>query len=138
MSIGWRRHRLVSAACSALGLVSSVVQAQTDDAVEEVVVEGSRAPRSASETTLDRPLMEAAPHRTASDLLRLVPGLSITQHSGEGKAHQIFFRGFDAVHGQDLEIWAGGAPVNDVSNIHGQGYADLHFLMPERSPPPRA
>ncbi|MCP6756914.1 hypothetical protein NL533_35330, partial [Klebsiella pneumoniae] len=38
---------------------------------------------------------------------------------------------FDAVHGQDLEIWAGGAPVNDVSNIHGQGYADLHFLPPE-------
>ena len=55
----------------------------------------------------------------------------ITQHSGEGKAYQIFYRGFDAVHGQDLEVWAGGAPVNDVSNIHGQGYADLHFLPVE-------
>ncbi len=131
MSVGRRRRRFGSAACGALGLFSGLAQAQTDEVVEEVVVEGTRAPRSASEITLDRPLMEAAPHRTASDLLLLVPGLSITQHSGEGKAHQIFFRGFDAVHGQDLEIWAGGAPVNDVSNIHGQGYADLHFLMPE-------
>lgn len=76
-------------------------------------------------------MLRAAPHRTAGDALRVVPGVNLTQHSGEGKAHQIFFRGFDAVHGQDLELWAGGAPVNDVSNLHGQGYADLHFLMPE-------
>ncbi|RYE88181.1 MAG: TonB-dependent receptor, partial [Myxococcales bacterium] len=69
--------------------------------------------------------------RTAADLLLVVPGVSITQHSGEGKAYQIFFRGFDAIHGQDVEMWAGGAPVNEVSNVHGQGYADLHFLMPE-------
>jgi hypothetical protein len=55
----------------------------------------------------------------------------ITQHSGQGKAYQVFYRGFDAVHGQDLEFWVGGAPVNEVSNIHGQGYADLHFVMPE-------
>lgn len=106
-------------------------QALQDGEPEEVVIRGPRAPRSASETMLDQPLIEAAPHRTASELMMLVPGLSVTQHSGEGKAHQIFFRGFDAMHGQDLEIWAGGAPVNDVSNLHGQGYADLHFLMPE-------
>jgi hypothetical protein len=130
MSTGRRRFRLARAACGALGLASSLAHAQTDEP-EDVVVKGTRAPRSASETTVDRPLIEAAPHRTASELLLLVPGLTVTQHSGEGKAHQIFFRGFDAVHGQDLEIWAGGAPVNDVSNIHGQGYADLHFLMPE-------
>jgi hypothetical protein len=79
----------------------------------------------------DRRVLAAAPHRTASDLLLTVPGIALTQHSGEGAAHQIFFRGFDAVHGQDLEIWAAGAPVNDLSNVHGQGYADLHFLPPE-------
>jgi iron complex outermembrane receptor protein len=78
-----------------------------------------------------RDIIKAAPHRTASDLLLVVPGVFVTQHSGQGKAHQIFLRGFDAVHGQDLEIWAGGAPVNEVSNVHGQGYADMHFLMPE-------
>ncbi|MDB4947028.1 MAG: Outer rane receptor protein [Labilithrix sp.] len=99
-----------------------------------VTVTGQRAPpppRSASEVTVERPILAASPHRTASDLLLTVPGMALTQHSGEGAAHQIFFRGFDAVHGQDLEIWAGGAPVNDVSNIHGQGYADLNFLPPE-------
>nr|HMQ64031.1 hypothetical protein [Flavilitoribacter sp.] len=46
-------------------------------------------------------------------------------------SEEIFFRGFDAVHGQDIEFWVGGAPVNEVSNVHGQGYADLHFVMPE-------
>ncbi|XXY14250.1 TonB-dependent receptor [Sorangium sp. So ce216] len=96
-----------------------------------VVVQGAPAPRSASETVRERAEVRAAPHRTASDVLQLVPGLFAAQHSGEGKAHQIFFRGFDAVHGQDLELWVAGAPVNEVSNVHGQGYADLHFIMPE-------
>ncbi len=76
-------------------------------------------------------MLSAAPHRTAGDLLLTVPGMALSQHGGEGGAAQIFFRGFDAVHGQDLEIWAAGAPVNDVSNVHGQGYADLNFLPPE-------
>lgn len=97
----------------------------------EVRVVGEAPPRSASESVQKRDVIEAAPHRTASDLLAVVPGLFVTQHSGQGKAHQIFLRGFDAVHGQDVEIWVAGAPVNEVSNVHGQGYADLHFAMPE-------
>lgn len=96
-----------------------------------ITVRGNAPPRSASEVVVDAQVLQAAPHRNASELLLTVPGVFVSQHSGEGKAHQIFFRGFDAVHGQDVEIWAGGAPVNDVSNIHGQGYADLHFLIPE-------
>src|SRR5262249_25463672 len=101
--------------------------ARTPEATTAVDVRGERPlTRTASETVVERPVLQAAPHRTAGDLVLTVPGLYITQHSGEGKAYQIFYRGFDAVHGQDLEIWAGGAPVNDVSNIHGQGYADLH------------
>ncbi len=96
-----------------------------------ITVQGSAAPRSASETVIEQRVLQAAPHKNASELLLTVPGVFVSQHGGEGKAHQIFFRGFDAVHGQDVELWAGGAPVNDVSNIHGQGYADLHFLIPE-------
>jgi iron complex outermembrane receptor protein len=96
-----------------------------------VTVRGDLPPRSASETLIEKRVLQAAPHKSASELLFTVPGVFVSQHSGEGKAHQIFFRGFDAVHGQDVELWAGGAPVNDVSNIHGQGYADLHFLIPE-------
>jgi outer membrane cobalamin receptor len=63
--------------------------------------------------------------------MRLVPGLFIAQHMGGGKAEQIFIRGFDADHGTDLNVSVDGMPVNMVSHIHGQGYADLHFLIPE-------
>ncbi len=113
-------------------LLAIVLMARLAAADEEITVEGTPPPpKAASDTTVDRETIEAAPHRTASDLLVTVPGLTLSQHGGEGKAHQIFYRGFDAVHGQDLELWAGGAPVNDVSNLHGQGYADLHFLPPE-------
>ncbi len=96
-----------------------------------VRVQGTKRAGSASETTVERDVIRAAPHKTASDTLAVVPGVAVTQHSGQGKAHQIFFRGFDAAHGQDVEIWVAGAPVNEVSNVHGQGYADLHFVMPE-------
>src|SRR6201996_7797359 len=71
------------------------------------------------------------PVRSAQDLLRLVPGLFIAQHQGGGKAEQIFLRGFDADHGTDVSISVDGIPVNMVSHAHGQGYADLHFLIPE-------
>jgi len=68
---------------------------------------------------------------SSQDLMRLVPGLFLAQHMGGGKAEQIFFRGFDADHGTDLNVSLDGMPVNMVSHIHGQGYADLHFVIPE-------
>ena len=71
------------------------------------------------------------PVRSAQDLLRLVPGLFIAQHQGGGKAEQIFLRGFDADHGTDVNVSVDGLPVNLVSQAHGQGYADLHFVIPE-------
>jgi len=71
------------------------------------------------------------PRQTPSDLLRVVPGIFINQHTGGGKAHQIFLRGFDAEHGQDLAGYLDGIPLNEVSQVHGQGYLDLHFLIPE-------
>ncbi|MBL8679977.1 MAG: TonB-dependent receptor plug domain-containing protein [Myxococcales bacterium] len=75
--------------------------------------------------------LRAVPRGGAADLLALAPGFFLSQHGGEGKAHQLFLRGFDAEHGQDVEFTVAGAPVNDVSNGHGQGYADLNFLIPE-------
>jgi outer membrane cobalamin receptor len=71
------------------------------------------------------------PVRSAQDILRTVPGLFIGQHQGGGKAEQIFLRGFDIDHGTDINISVDGLPVNMVSHAHGQGYADLHFLIPE-------
>ena len=95
------------------------------------VVTGKRPPRSASDWTFKPRAGALRAGATAAELLPMAPGLHISQHGGAGKAHQIFLRGFDAVHGQDLEINAGGIPVNEVSNIHGQGYADLNFIIPE-------
>ena len=75
--------------------------------------------------------LKKAPVNSAQDLLRKVPGLFIAQHAGGGKAEQIFLRGFDNDHGTDISVSADGIPVNIVSHAHGQGYADLHFLIPE-------
>jgi outer membrane cobalamin receptor len=71
------------------------------------------------------------PTNTSQDILRMVPGLFIAQHAGGGKAEQIFLRGFDIDHGTDLSLEVDGLPVNMVSHAHGQGYADLHFVIPE-------
>jgi outer membrane receptor protein involved in Fe transport len=79
-------------------------------------------------TNLD---LNMQPIKSAQDMLRLVPGLFIAQHQGGGKAEQIFLRGFDADHGTDVNIAVDGIPVNMVTHAHGQGYADLHFLIPE-------
>ena len=79
-------------------------------------------------TALD---LNMQPVKSAQDLLRLVPGLFIAQHQGGGKAEQIFLRGFDADHGTDVNVSVDGIPVNMVSHAHGQGYADMHFVIPE-------
>jgi len=71
------------------------------------------------------------PVNTSQDVLRIVPGLFIAQHAGGGKAEQIFLRGYDIDHGTDINVTVDGVPVNMLSHAHGQGYADLHFLIPE-------
>lgn len=71
------------------------------------------------------------PINNSQEVLRMVPGLFIGQHAGGGKAEQIFLRGFDVDHGTDINISVDGLPVNMVSHAHGQGYADLHFVIPE-------
>ncbi len=71
------------------------------------------------------------PINNSQEVLRMVPGLFIGQHAGGGKAEQIFLRGFDLDHGTDINLSVDGMPVNMVSHAHGQGYADLHFIIPE-------
>lgn len=75
--------------------------------------------------------LELQPVNSSQELLQKVPGLFIGQHAGGGKAEQIFLRGFDIDHGTDLSITVDDMPVNMVSHAHGQGYSDLHFLIPE-------
>ena len=87
---------------------------------------------SAAESRLIRALdIQLRPRESSQELLRLAPGLLIAQHAGGGKAEQLFLRGFDADHGTDVAISVDGVPVNMVSHAHGQGYADLHWLIPE-------
>lgn len=75
--------------------------------------------------------MLTSPVKSSQEVLQKIPGLIIGQHAGGGKAEQIFLRGFDIDHGTDINITVDGLPVNMVSHAHGQGYADLHFLIPE-------
>lgn len=75
--------------------------------------------------------LQNTPVNSSQEILRKVPGLFIGQHAGGGKAEQIFLRGFDIDHGTDIALSVDGMPVNMVSHAHGQGYADLHFVIPE-------
>lgn len=87
--------------------------------------------RSGGQNTISAVDIKLRPVNNSQDVLRIVPGLFIAQHAGGGKAEQIFLRGFDIDHGTDIAITVDGIPVNMVSHAHGQGYADLHFLIPE-------
>ncbi|MDH7911126.1 TonB-dependent receptor [Winogradskyella sp. SYSU M77433] len=82
-------------------------------------------------STISRLDLKVTPVNSSQEVLRKVPGLFIGQHAGGGKAEQIFLRGFDIDHGTDVSISVDGMPVNMVSHAHGQGYSDLHFLIPE-------
>lgn len=97
--------------------------------LQEVVI----TPQSTANSfhTISKIDLNLMPARSAQDILRTVPGLFIGQHQGGGKAEQIFLRGFDIDHGTDINVSVDGLPVNMVSHAHGQGYADLHFLIPE-------
>jgi outer membrane receptor protein involved in Fe transport len=90
------------------------------------------APRTAaSAMTLRSELFSHLFLESPADILRGVPGLVIAQHAGGGKSDQYLIRGFDADHGTDILLSVDGVPVNMVSHAHGQGYADLHFVIPE-------
>jgi iron complex outermembrane recepter protein len=98
----------------------------------EVVVRGERAgpaPRSASDFAIKRDILDAAPHHEGVDVLRAAPGLYMGRPEGGAVAHRYMLRGFDSEHGQDIEFRVGGVPINLPSHIHGQGYADLGFLI---------
>lgn len=96
--------------------------------LEEVVVTGHSLNQTGTISKID---LKIRPVNSAQDFLRTVPGLFIAQHQGGGKAEQIFIRGFDNDHGTDIAVSSDGIPVNLVSHAHGQGYNDMHFIIPE-------
>ena len=86
---------------------------------------------AASQGTIRAGLLKSRPALRPGEVLEFVPGLIVTQHSGDGKANQYFLRGFNLDHGTDFATSVNGLPVNMPSHGHGQGYSDLNFLIPE-------
>lgn len=86
---------------------------------------------SASEGRVSFQEIRQRPVLRAGDVLETVPGLVATQHSGSGKANQLFLRGFNLDHGTDFATSIDGMPVNLRTHGHGQGYTDLNFIIPE-------
>jgi len=105
---------------------------QSASAPVEVYVFGEQPVSTATEQTVRQKDLELRPTATPVDILTSsVPGLYTVQHQGGGKADEYFIRGFDADHGTDFAIFVDGIPVNLPNNAHGQGYADIHWLIPE-------
>lgn len=107
----------------------------TDD-LEEVVITAQRhgligKVESSTQGTVTRTQLETRPVLRTGELLETVPGLVVTQHSGDGKANQYFMRGFNLDHGTDLATSVDGIPVNMHTQGHGQGYTDINFVIPD-------
>ena len=105
----------------------------TEDFGAEAVVDAERRAReatSASDLIVEVGELRHVPRREAQSFLTLTPGVLLTQHANEGHAMSMFLRGFDAAEGEDLELRVDGMPLNEVSNAHGHGYADLTFVIP--------
>ena len=86
---------------------------------------------SASQGAVTAAQLDARPVMRAGEVLETVPGLIVSQHSGEGKANQYYLRGFNLDHGTDFSTTVAGVPVNTPTGAHAHGYADVSFLIPE-------
>ena len=126
-------------ACVVAGcfVVHIAAQAQSSDAsLAPVVVQSSRnsvlgEAGTANEGVVTQQQLDARTVYRPGELLEAVPGLIVSQHSGEGKANQFYLRGFNLDHGTDLRTTIDGMLVNQRSHSHGQGWTDVNFLIPE-------
>lgn len=125
------------AAAITLTFGSNGVAAETDNnAPQEILVFGSDFNLSGTPVTAAAGIvfdtqLELRPVSRTAELLEFVPGLIATQHSGEGKANQYFVRGFNLDHGTDFALRLDDMPINMPTHGHGQGYADINFVIPE-------
>lgn len=146
---GLLRGRLLGPTCVAMLGVCSILQAQTTRApqpaapaqdtsqvLEPLVVTGRAddligIATSASEGRVGQAEFQHRPLLRSGEVLEVVPGVVVTQHSGTGKANQYFLRGFNLDHGTDFSTRVDGVPVNLPTHAHGQGYMDVNFVIPE-------
>jgi hypothetical protein len=116
------------------GAVSTVLQAQQP--TDEIIVRGRWDDPfgysiSASQGIVGADELNARSRLRPGEILEVVPGLIVTQHSGTGKSNQMFLRGFNLDHGTDFATWVDGMPVNMPTHGHGQGYTDVNFVISE-------
>jgi outer membrane receptor protein involved in Fe transport len=123
-----------------MALLPGAVRAEEADADDgtrgQIVVTTSKldmtgVAATSSEGSITRQEIEQRPAYRVGQYLESVPGLSVTSHSGEGKANQYLLRGFNLDHGTDFATWIDGMPVNQRTHAHGQGYTDVNFMLPE-------
>ncbi len=117
-------------------LITAALPVYADGGIEHLVISGHRSgflrqAASAGEGHVGLQQLEFLPLQRVGEILETVPGLIVSQHSGEGKANQYYLRGFNLDHGTDFATSVNGVPVNLRTHGHGQGYTDVNFLMPE-------
>ncbi|RTL41358.1 MAG: TonB-dependent receptor, partial [Rhodocyclaceae bacterium] len=127
------RQFLLASACAGASVAHGggmqtldVVEVSASDAQDLVGVASA-----ASEGNVTARQLENRPLLRPAEVLEVVPGLIVSQHSGDGKANQYYLRGFNLDHGTDFATRLLGMPVNMPTHAHGQGYSDLQFLIPE-------
>ena len=120
-------HLSLNAEVVVIGKRTFANLADVEDPAENLV--GIAA--SASQGAITAKQLDVRPFMRQGEVLETVPGVIITQHSGEGKANQYFLRGFNLDHGSDFAMTVAGTPVNMPTHAHSQGYSDINFLIPE-------
>ena len=132
----FKSNRIATLLASSFVLPGAVLAQSADPSLAPVVVQSSRnsvlgEAGTASEGVVTQQQLEARTVYRPGELLEAVPGLIVSQHSGEGKANQFYLRGFNLDHGTDLRTSVDGMLVNQRSHAHGQGWTDVNFLIPE-------
>ena len=131
-------HHLLAGVALALARTCALAQAQASapTQLDLVTVQGNYnnavgTSDAASQGSVTSKLIESRPTLRPAEVLEFVPGVIVTQHSGDGKANQYFLRGFNLDHGTDFATFVAGMPVNMPTHAHGHGYSDLNWLIPE-------
>ena len=132
LGTAWAQSTNLTSATNA----TSVISATPGATLPTVLIQGSRNSvlgdaGTANEGVVTQQQLEARTVYRPGELLEAVPGLVVSQHSGEGKANQFYLRGFNLDHGTDLRTTIDGMLVNQRSHAHGQGWTDVNFLIPE-------
>ena len=132
----FKSNRIATVLASSFVLPGAVWAQSADPSLAPVVIQSSRnsvlgEAGTASEGVVTQQQLEARTVYRPGELLEAVPGLIVSQHSGEGKANQFYLRGFNLDHGTDLRTSVDGMLVNQRSHAHGQGWTDVNFLIPE-------